>query len=330
MIAVTGANGLLGSSILKKLISEKIPVVGLRRNYSDASGSTNFLKEVEWREADVTNSLALADTLKNIDTVIHAAAVVSFDPRAKEQIFQTNVIGTQNVVNACIALGIPRLIFISSVAALGRKKGTVEINEENKWVDSDLNSDYAKSKYLAELEVYRGQEEGISISIINPSVILATGNPNKSSAQIFKYVNDERLFYSDGYINYVDARDVADMVFKIFKNKSGGEKFIANAGSVNLKELISKIAIRLGKKEPSIKINSSLLITAAWLEEMRCKIGGREALISRQSVKMSREKFTYQNQKSISHLNMVYRPLDETLDWCCKYYQEAFTTNKQK
>ncbi len=330
MIAITGANGLLGDSILKKLISEKISVVGLRRANGDHSRLANSSQVVEWREADITNSLALTDALKNIDTVIHTAAVVSFDPRAKKRIFQTNVTGTQNVVNACLALGVPRLIFISSVAALGRKKGVGEINEENKWIDSDSNSDYAKSKYLAELEVYRGQEEGLSISIINPSVILSTANPNKSSAQLFKYVNDERPFYPDGHLNYVDARDVAEVIFKIYENRIDGEKFIANAGAINLKELISKIAVRLEKKEPSIKINSRLLKAAAWLEEMRCKLTGEEALISRQSIKMSGEKFIYENYKSINRLNMVYRPLDETLDWCCEYYRNAFTTNKQK
>jgi len=330
MVAITGANGLLGNFILKKFVSEKIPVVGLRRTNSDTTHLDSSSLGAEWREADVTNSLVLTDALKNIDTVIHAAAVVSFDPRAKERIFQTNVIGTQNVVDTCLALGIPRMIFISSVAALGRKKGMVEIDEKNKWVDSDLNSDYAKSKYLAELEVFRGREEGLSISIVNPSVILSTANPNKSSAQLFKYVNDERSFYSDGYLNYVDARDVADIVFKIYEHKIDGEKFIANAGSIDLKELISKIAIRLNKKEPSIKINPRLLMTAAWLEEMRCKLTGAEALISRQSAKMPGEKFIYRNKKSIDRLNMVYRPLEETLDWCCEYYRNAFTTNKQK
>jgi dihydroflavonol-4-reductase len=330
MIAITGANGLLGNFILKKFISEKSSVIGLKRTNSDISRLDNLSQEVEWRDADITNSLALMDALKNIDTVIHTAAVVSFDPRAKERIFQTNVIGTQNVVNTCLALGISRLIFISSVAALGRKKGMAEINEENKWVDSDLNSDYAKSKYLAELEIYRGKEEGLSVSIVNPSVILSTANPNKSSAQIFKYVNDERLFFSDGHLNYVDARDVTDVVYKIYESKINGEKFIANAGSIDLKRLITKIAVRLEKKQPSIKIHPNLLMTAAWLEEMRCKLTGTEALISRQSVKMSEEKFIYNNEKSINRLNIVYRPLDETLDWCCEYYQEAFTTNKQK
>ncbi len=328
MVAITGANGLLGNFIFNKFISEKIPVTGLKRTQSDTSRLNSQLREDEWREVDITNSLSLTEAFKNTDTVIHTAAIVSFDPRAKEKIFQTNVIGTQNVVNACLALGIPRLIFISSVAALGRKKGINEINEETKWADSDLNSDYAKSKYLAELEVYRGQEEGLSISIINPSVILSTTDPNKSSAQIFKYVHEERLFYADGNINYVDVRDVADLVHKVYKNPTSGEKYIANSGCIELKELMAKIAVRLGKKEPSIKINPRLLQAAAWLEEMRCKLSGSEVLISRQSVKIPRERFIYQNQKSLNRLNMAYRSLDETLDWCCDYYRNAFTTNK--
>jgi nucleoside-diphosphate-sugar epimerase len=328
MIAVTGANGLLGNFIVKKFISEHIPVIGLRRISSGMPRHDHLAPEAEWREADVTNSLSLAEAFRGADTVIHAAAVVSFDRRAKERIFQTNVTGTQHVVNACLALGIPRLIFISSVAALGRKKGVKEINEENKWVDSDLNSNYAKSKYLAELEVYRGQEEGLSISIVSPSVILSTANPDKSSAQIFKYVQQEKPFYTDGNVNYVDARDVADLIYKIYRNPISGEKYIASAGHIDLKELMIKIATRLKKKEPSIKINTGLLQVAAWLEEMRCQLTGTEALISRQSVKLPGEKFIYQNQKSINHLNMMYRPLEETLDWCCGYYKKAFTTNK--
>lgn len=328
MIAITGASGLLGSFIATKFVSEKIPVAGIKRIHSDITHFAASLPGFAWREADITNSLSLANALLNVDTVIHAAALVSFDPRAKEKIYQTNVIGTQNVVNACLALGIRRLIFVSSVAALGRKRGIKEINEEHKWADSDLNSDYAKSKYLAELEIYRGQEEGLEISIVSPSVILATANPNKSSAQIFRYVQQERPFYSAGNINYVDVRDVADMIYKIYGDAAAGEKYIASAGAIDLKELMAKIAARLEKKVPSIQINPRLLQAAAWMEEMRSKITGAEVLISRQSVKMPKERFIYQNEKSINRLNMVYRPLEETLDWCCAYYKKAFTTNK--
>lgn len=328
MIAITGANGLLGNFIVRRFLAENLSVVALKRQHSDTGFLTDLSAKLEWRDADVTNSLTLADALKGADTVIHAAAIVSFDPRRKEKIFETNVIGTQHVVNACLDLGVKRLLLVSSVAALGRNKLQVEINEENKWVDSDLNSDYAKSKYLAELEVYRGKEEGLTISIVNPSVILAPANADKSSAQLFKYVASGKKFYSDAVINYVDARDVADLIFRIYTNPSAGEKFIANAGSIEMKELLLRIAIRLNKKAPSIKINQKLIGLAARLEELRCRITGQEALISRQSVKMSAEKFFYQNSKSIRLLDMKYRALEETLDWCCDYYKNAFTTNK--
>lgn len=330
MVAVTGANGLLGNFIAKKFIDENIPIFGVKRSASDITFVNEAVKNVEWRSADVNDSNSLMEAFKGAEVVIHAAAIVSFDPRAKKRIYKTNVDGTRNVVNACLTLGIHRLILVSSVAALGRKKGQTEINEENQWTDSDLNSDYAKSKYLSELEAYRGQEEGLNISIVNPSIILAPANPNKSSAQVFNYVQKERRFYTDGDINYVDARDVAELVFRVYVEKIDGEKFIASAGQVALKELMDEIAKRLNKRPPSVKVSPRLVRFAAWLEEMRCRITGSEALISRQSVKMSKEKFHYQNQKSINRLKMEYRPLAETLDWCCDHYKKAFTTNKRQ
>lgn len=325
MVAVTGANGLLGSFVTKKFLTEGIKTLALKREKSD-SKLLNEIKVV-WKTCDILNSDSLLDAFQNIETVIHSAAVVSFDPRTKKKIFETNIQGTKNVVNACLSTGVKHLIFVSSVAALGRKKGIPKINEQNQWIENDLNSDYAKSKYLAELEVYRGQEEGLNISIINPSIILAPADPNKSSAQVFNYVQKERSFYTDGSVNYVDVRDVADMIFKMYELKLFGEKIISSAGNINLKELLSQIALRLNKKSPAIKISPRILQIAAWLEELRCRITGAEALISRQSAKIPKESFVYENQKSINVIKMKYRTLAETLDWCCAHYSKAFTTN---
>lgn len=330
MVAVTGANGLLGNFILKKFMDEKIVTIAVKRENSDLSFVDENVRNLEWRNANLNDSNSLIDAFKGAETIVHAAALVSFDPRAKKKVYATNVEGTRNVVNACLTLGVKRMILISSVAALGRKKGQTTINEEAQWADSELNSDYANSKYLSELEAFRGHEEGMNISIVNPSIILAPANTNKSSARVFDYVLKERPFYAEGDVNYVDARDVADLVFRLFQEKIAGEKFIANAGQIPLKQLMDEIARRLGKKPPSIKINARLLQIAAWVEEIRCLITGSEAMISRQSVKMPKEKFVYQNQKSINRLKMEYRPLSETLDWCCEHYKKTFTTNKRQ
>lgn len=327
MIAITGANGLLGSYILRKLVSEQVPIIALRRKESDLS-QLNDLGQVTWREVDILNPVSLQEAFKDVTTVIHAAALVSFNPRLIKKIMEVNVEGTQNVVNACLSMHIPRLIHISSVAALGRKKGSVEIDETARWIESDLNSDYAKSKYLAELEVWRAAEEGLSVSVINPSVILAPTNWSKSSAQLFQYVWKEKRFYSDTKINYVDVRDVVEIVWQVYSRNISGAKYIASAGSIPIRQLFDQIAVRFKKKSPSIRINPLVLSAAAFLEELRSRLLGSEPLITRQSAKVTKENFYFQNQKAIEQLAISFRNLDETLDWCCQHYLQAYTTNK--
>ena len=329
MVAITGANGLLGSYLLQKFEAEKITILGIKRESSNLTKLPIHLQKIEWRNADVRDSDSLLTAFEGVDCVIHAAAFVSFDPRDRKRLFEINVEGTRNVVNACLALKIPRLIHISSVAALGRQKNRNTISEKNTWVKSSLNSDYAESKYLAELEVYRGQEEGLSVSLVNPSVILAPDRQLRSSAQIFKYVMDERKFFIERQLNYVDVRDVSESVWQTYSKKISGEKFIANAGPVQLKYLLDEIASRLGKKAPFIKINPTLVTLAAWIEELRCRLNGSRAVISRQSIRSSQENFVYENSKSIFQLPLQYHSLAETLDWCCKELADAYSTNKQ-
>jgi len=326
MIAITGANGLLGSHLLRKFSSEKIPVVAIKKPGSTTTHLSD-LTSVEWRDADVLDTESLVKVLQGTTTLIHTAAQVSFNPRARNKIFEVNEGGTRNVVNTCLALEINHLIHISSVAAIGRQKGFQHINEESKWISGDLNTDYAESKYLAELEVWRGHEEGLNVSIVNPSVILAPPTQTKSSAQLFHYVMNEKLFYTDGQLNFVDVRDVVAMIWKMYNEKIYGERFIANGGHTTFKNLFAQIAQRLNKKPPSIKIPSSLLAMLATIEEMRCRVTGKEPLITRQSTKLAKEFFYYSNEKAQRKFNFQFHSLENTLDWCCKDYPDAYTTN---
>lgn len=328
MIAVTGANGLLGSFIIKKLLDENVEVVGIKRKESETKLLDGYHEKITWRDSDVLDTLSLEDTLKGAHCVIHAAASVSFNPRHSKKIFAVNVEGTKNVVNSCLKLGIPRLIHISSVAALGRQKGITNLNEDSKWVDNALNSDYAESKYLAELEVFRGQEEGLSTVMINPSVIMAPADWNKSSAQVFKYVWSNKPFFTTGSLNYVDVRDVASMVFSLCSSRIEGERIIANGGTVSYQFLFTEIAKRFNKKAPRIGIGSSVVAIASWLEEIRSIVTQSEPLFTRQSSRMACETFAYDNQKAIKTLGFQFTELQDTLDWCCAYYMRNVSTNK--
>jgi dihydroflavonol-4-reductase len=328
MVAITGANGLLGSFILKKLLDEKMDVVGIKRKESDIQLLDGYQDKITWREADILDAHSLEESLKGIHVVIHAAASVSFNPRHSKKIYTVNVDGTKNIVNACLKIGIPRLIHISSVAALGRQKGITHLNEESKWIDSSLNSDYAESKYLAELEVFRGQEEGLSTVIINPSIIMAPADWAKSSAKIFKYVWDSKPFYTTGSLNYVDVRDVTDMAYSLCSSKIEGERIIANGGTVTYQFLFEEIAKRFNKKAPRISIDATAVAIASWFEEMRSRITQSEPMFTRQSSRMACEQFQYENQKAMILLGFKFRTLQDTLDWCCAYYMVNVSTNK--
>jgi len=327
MIAVTGANGLLGSYILRKLSEEQRAVIALKRkgsNYSHVSELAN----ITWRELEILDPLSVQEAFKDATSVIHTAAHVSFNPRKRKELMDVNVIGTKHIVDACLAQGIQHLTHISSIAALGRKKEVPILDESARWVESDLNTDYAESKYKGELEVWRAAEEGLAVSIINPSVILAPADWTKSSAQLFRYVWKENKFFSPGHLNYVDVRDVVELIWNVHLNKISGERFIANGGMISIKELFDKIGTRFRKKSPSIKIPASIVASFARLEELRGAMMGIEPLITRQSVKATRENFQYLNSKAVNQLGHSFRNLEETLDWCCSWYLRTYTTNK--
>jgi dihydroflavonol-4-reductase len=320
MIAVTGANGLLGSFIVRKLIHENEKFVAIKRKDSDTSLLNDVSGKITWIDADVLDPVSLSEALKNVTEVIHTAAIVSFNPRKAKYVLRINVEGTRNVVDACLGLGIKRLVHISSVAALGRQKNQKFINEKNQWVESSLNSVYAESKYLAELEIFRGQEEGLSTVVLNPSVILAPADWNKSSAQLFKYVWQGKPFYTDGFLNYVDVRDVATISYSLLKSNVQRERFIISAGNISYKNFFEQIAAKFNKKAPSIKINKRGLEIIARFEGLRTWFIGSEPLITRETARFADSEFLYNNEKIKKTLSFDFQSFDQSMTWCCQYY----------
>jgi dihydroflavonol-4-reductase len=328
MIAVTGANGLLGSFIVRKLMESGKPFVAFKRKGSDMSLLKDVAGQITWRDADVTDSISLDEALKGVTHVIHAAAIVSFNPRDKQKIFDVNLQGTRNVVNACLANSVKRLLHVSSVAALGRQKDQETIDENNKWTESPINSTYGESKYLAELEVFRGQEEGLSTVIVNPSLILAPADWNKSSAQLFKYVWSQRPYYIQGSLNYIDVRDVSNAVDELLHSSLENQRFILNAGSIPFEEFFKNIAVRFKRRAPYIKVPKKLLHVIAPIESVRSWLLNSEPLITRETARLAGTHFLYSNKKVSKTLNFEFQSIDKTLQWCCDYYMTQSGSEK--
>jgi dihydroflavonol-4-reductase len=312
MVIVTGASGLLGSIIVEHFASRKITVTGLYNETKPTQASVN------WVQCNVTDAPSLNKIFSGAECVIHTAAVVSFAQKQKQRMHLVNVEGTANIVNTCLTNGVKKLIHISSVAAIGKPASQTIIDEKTPWTHAGKPSNYGESKHLAELEVFRGEAEGLSVATINPSIILAAGNHHRSSGKIIQYVQDERPFYVDGYLNYVDARDVAEMAWSLYQREKISGRYIASAGTVTWKELFSEIGQRLGKKPPHIKVSPTMARVAAAVEWFRSSISGSEPLVTKETAKIARQKITYSNQRATNDLGIQFRPLRDTLDWCCQ------------
>ena len=149
MIFVTGASGLLGSHLVQTLVEKGLPVKALYRN---AIPTFKGSEKINWVQGDVLDIGSLQDALQDVDQVYHCAGMVSFSPKNKIDLLHTNVDGTANVVNSCLLNGVQKLLFVSSVAALGKLNQQKPINETVNWTEANGNSVYGKSKYLAEME----------------------------------------------------------------------------------------------------------------------------------------------------------------------------------
>lgn len=319
-ILITGANGLVGSRVISFLKGNGyINVIGLVRNNANKEGPG-------YLEGDLSNLGSLQDALQGVKTVIHCAAIVSFDPRDKELLNKTNVEGTANLINTCLNEGVSQLIYVSSVAALGKpavmSSYTEEliVNEDQKWTDSPLNSNYAKSKYEGECEIWRGEAEGLKVAVVNPSIVLGEGDWNKSSSRLFQYVWNENRFLTEGYINYVDVDDLAMILEKILANNTYGDRFIINGGKLSYKKFFEEVASRFSKKAPST-ILSPFFIGVLWrLEFLRSLLTKSKPLITRETAISATSNIFFDNSKTKKAFDFEFRKLEDSLDRICKYY----------
>jgi len=318
MIFITGGNGLVGSFIIKKFLAEGKKIKALKRKDSDLSLLTEVNHLIEWVEGDIMDVSLLLKEVKGAELIIHAAAIVSYNPKRKEEIFKTNIEGTANIVNAALGASVPSFLHISSVASLASNQAL--ITEESIFIENTARSNYSKSKYYAELEVYRGKEEGLHVAFLNPSIVLGPGNWDRGSSKIFKYVYEKSTFYTDGKLNFIDVRDVAEIAYLIAQQIEAvnGEKFILNAGTVPYKTFFEAIATNFKVRSPFIKagIVFSRLVWA--IEKAKSIFSNAEPLITSETIHISKNKQVYSNQKLRKILNFEFKSLKETLHWTCQ------------
>ncbi len=311
---MTGGTGFLGAYLLRQLLAEDYgPIRAIYRSSSTFELVQPFKDQVEWMECDLGDILGLEAAMENVGRVYHCAGLVSFDPRDRKALFQVNVQGTANVVNASLAADVEKLLHVSSIAAIGRSRPGQTLNESISWEPSPYNSRYGQSKQLAEREVWRGQAEGLSTVIINPSIILGSGLWGHGPQRFFPLLAKGFPFYPMGNTGLVDVRDVVRMMTGLMNSLIENERFIANAETRDYRDFFNQIAVALEVPPPSRAVRpwmQSLVWRAAWIQS---RLKGVRPFITRETARQSGLKFYFDPGKSQDRLSFEYRPIVETI-----------------
>ena len=319
-VFVTGGTGLVGSHLIKELVRQGKHVKALYRSKAPA---VDDKQNIEWVKGDILDTISLAEAMQNVDLVYHCAAIVSFEPRQKHEMFVTNVEGTANVVNASLDAQVKKLCFVSSVAALGQLKNEQVTDENTTWNEEANNSNYGKSKYLGEIEVWRGIGEGLKAVIVNPAIILGAGNWNEGSVKIFKTAFEEFPWYTEGETGFADVNDVVSIMIQLMESDVSGERFIVSAENMKYKDVFTAIANAFGKKPPHKKV-SPFAAELVWrMEAIKSIFTNETSLLTRETAQSAQTITRYTSSKIKEYFpSFSYTPLDETVKRICKELQQ--------
>jgi nucleoside-diphosphate-sugar epimerase len=315
MILVTGATGLVGSHLVTQLVLEGKQVRAL---YRSSIPNITGAEKVDWFQADILDLMALGAAMEGITEVYHCAAIVSFSTKGQEAMHLTNIEGTANIVNESLEAGIKKMVFVSSVAALGRIRTDQAINETMNWTEETSNSEYGKTKYLAEMEVWRGIGEGLNAVIVNPVIILGSGDWGKGSSAIFKSAYDQFPWYTEGRSGFVDVLDVVAAMQALMESDIHSQRFILSGANLSYRNVFNMIANGFGKKRPHLKV-SPLLAEIVWrLEGIKSLFTDKQPLLTKETSRTARAKVDFDNGKLLKALpSFVYRQPADSINRIC-------------
>jgi len=325
MVLVTGGAGLVGKELITQLLAQGKQVRAIYNKTPLADFHSKALEQVQCNILDV---VGLEEAMKDIEQVYHCAAIVTFNPRRKMEMFKINIEGTANVVNAALEAGIKKMVHVSSVAALGALREDEVINETMNWTEETSNSRYGQSKYLAELEVWRGIGEGLNAVMVNPTIILGAGDWNSGSSHIFKNAYNEFPWYTEGIRGFVDVRDVVSAMIQLMESDITAQRFIVSAENRNFGEIFSLIATAFGKKPPHKKV-TPLIAAIVWrLEAIKSIFTKKDPLLTKETAKTGMAKANFDNSKLKKYLpGFTYRKIEDTITDTCALFQQEL--NKQ-
>lgn len=339
-ILVTGGTGLVGSHLLYHLLQQENQITALKRSSSKTemvrkifsyytSDPESFFRRITWIDCDLLDPESVIESVRDsgCEEVFHCAAMVSFRASEHKKMIANNVTVTENIVNACLELGIRKMCYVSSTAALGSASEGEEVTEESIWKPSSARSAYAFSKFRSEMEVWRGIEEGLQAVIVNPSIILGPGFWNKGSPSIFSAVHKGMKFYTNGVTGYVDVRDVVQIMDLLMQSGIAGERFIVSSQNLSYREIFTMMARELGTEPPRYYANPAMTCIAWIFSSAFSLITSRDPLLTKEMLSASQSIVRFSNQKIKKKIGYQFIPVQETVHFVARKFLSDMQMN---
>lgn len=335
MYLVTGATGFLGSHLVCHLLLAGAKVRAMKRSHSRmdefeyvsglliGSQKSEMFANLEWVTTELEDLSSLEDALQDVEKVFHCAAVVSFHAKDHDRLYKANVEGTAQLVNLCLALGIKDFFHVSSTAAIGSQPDGTPADEESEWKRTKKTSVYSISKHAAEMEVWRGGEEGLNICIVNPSIIIGPGIWKRGTCRLFYNIMKGFPFYSTGSNAFVDVSDVCRAILFLHQKGVHNERYLLHGTNAGFKELFFAFAEAGGYKKPRVQVGPVMAAIAWRYFKLIERLTGKKGVITKESAASSIKNQSFTSRK-ILDLGFEFTPLPQTLTFIAKSLRQSY------
>jgi dihydroflavonol-4-reductase len=318
---VTGATGFLGSHVARQLAGRGRQVRVLVRPSSDTRALEGL--EAERFTGDLRDAASLDRALAGVTCVFHVAADYRLWARNPREIYESNVTGTQNLLEAARRAGVEKFVYTSTVAtmAVPRKGGLPD--ESTQSSIAEMIGHYKRSKFEAEQCALRAADAGLPVVIVNPTTPVGPGDwkPTPTGKIIVDFLNGRLPGYVDTGLNFVPVEDCAAGHLLAAEHGRVGERYILGSRNLTLKEVLDMLAAISGRRAPRWKFPHALAYMAGFAGQVVSGALGREPQIPLEGVRMARHKMFVNASKATRELGFSAGPIEGSLERAVRWYE---------
>ena len=324
-VAVTGAADFLGSHICRALLQCGYAVRAVTREGSNGKLPADLSEQVELQPADVRNSESLNQAFQHAHAVVHSADIMTVDADPKGLADEVNLIGTRNVIQACIGTGVRRLVHISSIHAFSPLRGTI-LSVSSK-LGQNSKIPYTATKAEAHVSVLDAARGGLlNATIVCPSNLIGPGDsePSRVGSVLLAMARKRLPYLINGGFWWSDVRDVASAIANAVEaNGYGGEVYFTAGQYAKTSQLARLCSQVLGRNVKRPVVPYFLARTALPLIKSRAAKRSLSSLYSRNSLKLLRDcPASVDESLAISQLGYKPRPLEESIRDALNWFTE--------